>query len=126
MGQGGMEKKIMIVDDSETIRNQVSRCLMDAGYSVVLAVDGKDGLEKAIKNPDASLFIFDYNMPIMTGMELCKKVKSIETLKQIPVLFLTTETSQDKRDEAKALGVKTWVVKPVRDENLVKLISTIA
>ena len=121
-----MEKKIMIVDDSETIRNQVSRCLMDAGYSVVLAVDGKDGLEKAIKNPDASLFIFDYNMPIMTGMELCKKVKSIETLKQIPVLFLTTETSQDKRDEAKALGVKTWVVKPVRDENLVKLISTIA
>ena len=98
-----MGKTIMIADDSELIRNQVSRCLMEAGYNVILAVDGKDGLEKAIKNQkDIALFILDYNMPNMTGMELCRKIRSLGPLKETPVLFLTTETSQDKRQEAKA------------------------
>ncbi|XVJ71152.1 MAG: response regulator [Rhizobacter sp.] len=106
-----MPKTILIVDDSASFRQVVSIILRSAGYDVVEAQDGKDGLAK-LATKRAHLIISDINMPVMDGFEFLKAVKAMPDYKFTPVVMLTTESAQAKVQQGKASGAKAWMVKP--------------
>ena len=106
-----MPKTILIVDDSASFRQVVSIILRSAGYDVVEAQDGKDGLAK-LAQKRANLIISDINMPVMDGFEFLKAVKAMPDYKFTPVVMLTTESAQAKVQQGKASGAKAWMVKP--------------
>jgi two-component system, chemotaxis family, chemotaxis protein CheY len=112
-------KKILIVDDSETIRLTVAATLEDAGFSVVQAVDGVDALAKLAECEDINLMIVDVNMPRLGGLEMLERVHADPALAKIPVVMLTTEAHLALIDRAKKLGARGWMIKPVKPENLV-------
>ncbi len=102
---------ILIVDDSSTMRQLVTFTLKAAGHTIVEAVDGADGLEKA-KASQADLVLTDENMPNMTGMELIKSLRALESYKFTPMLVLTTESGDANKAKGKAAGASGWLVKP--------------
>jgi len=110
-----MSRKIIVVDDSRTARQQVAQAL--AEYDIVEAVDGSDGLAKVRANPDAALVVVDINMPKMSGLEMLSAAKSAGG-PEVPFLMLTTEAQPELVQEAKALGAKAWIVKPFKPELL--------
>ncbi|HDH98016.1 MAG TPA: response regulator [Deltaproteobacteria bacterium] len=116
-----MEKHILLVDDSPTMRSSVSFCLRNAGYGVTEATDGKDALQKLqfIKDKDQSLslIITDINMPEMDGITFISKVKETE-LKFLPILVLTTEAGESMIEKGRAAGVSGWLLKPFQPEQL--------
>ncbi len=122
----GEEKlsKIIVIDDSETIRGQLRKDLEPAGFTVVEAVDGLDGLNVVKDNSDAKLIVCDVNMPKMDGVTLIQKLTS-EIANKIPILMLTTESNDDMRAKGKANGVVAWVVKPYNPDKLVPAIKKI-
>lgn len=112
-------KKILIVDDSETIRMTVSETLLKAGFAVVQAIDGVDGLAHLASDGPFDLIILDVNMPRLSGLEMLEKVRSEPAHAALPVVMLTTEAHFALIDRAKKLGAKGWMIKPVKPENLV-------
>ena len=116
-----MEKHILFVDDSPTIRSSVSFCLRNAGYRVTEAVDGKDGLEKVQSIKDEgdflSLIITDINMRQMDGITFISQVKETE-FKFIPILVLTTEAEESVIEKGRELGASGWLLKPFQPEQL--------
>ncbi len=106
-----MGKSILIVDDSESIREVVSFTLENEGYDVMAGVDGKDAL-KLMDGKSVDLIITDLHMPEMDGIELIKNVRQMEQYKRIPILFLTTESQAAKKQEAKEAGATGWIIKP--------------
>ena len=116
-------KKILVIDDSSMIRLVVVKSAKKAGYEVVTAVDGQDGLDQLHKNDDISLILSDINMPVMNGMEMISKIKEIDKFKYIPIVMLTTETKEELKQEAKALGVKAWMVKPFDEKTFLKALT---
>jgi two-component system chemotaxis response regulator CheY len=116
-----MEKLILFVDDSPTMRSSVSFCLRNAGYRVTEAEDGQDGLSKleAIKDKgeSVSLIITDINMPKMDGISFISKVKESE-FKFVPILVLTTEAEQAVIERGRAAGASGWLLKPFQPEQL--------
>lgn len=119
-----MGKKIMIVDDSRTIRQQVTFTLTKGGYEVVEAEDGAQGIEKLAENPDVAMIITDVNMPNMDGIEMLEKMKASGTT--IPIIMLTTEGAADLIERAKAAGAKGWLVKPFKPDQLVAAVGKLA
>jgi two-component system chemotaxis response regulator CheY len=113
--------KILVVDDSNSIRDMVSFTLKSAGYSTVEAKDGQDGLNKA-KSGGFDLVISDVNMPIMDGITLCTELRKLPSFKFVPILMLTTESSGDMKQRGKAAGATGWLVKPFNPD---KLLATI-
>lgn len=116
-----MSAKIMCVDDSPTIRMLVKQNLVPEGYDIVEAENGQEGLKKL--SPDINLFLVDVNMPVMNGFDFVKSLKSDGTYSAKPVVFLTTESSVDKKSVGKELGVNGWIVKPFEPESLLKIVS---
>lgn len=114
----------MIVDDSRTIRQQVSFTLGKAGYQVIEAEDGLDGLNKLKDNGDLAMIISDVNMPNMNGLEMVEKIKADGVT--VPIIMLTTEGAADLIQRAKAAGAKGWLVKPFKPEQLVAAAQKIA
>ena len=106
--------QILIVDDSSTVRDEVSRFLKDNGLDVVTAVDGKDGLEKLKADPGIKLVIADVNMPNMDGLTMVEKIRSELVNKQVNLIMLTTESNPALKERGKAAGVKGWIVKPFK------------
>ncbi len=106
-----MAKTILIVDDSESIREVVSFTLESAGYNVLIANDGEDA-QQYLDGREIDLLITDLHMPRMNGIELIKKVRDHSIYKLIPILFLTTESQQAKKLEAKDAGATGWIIKP--------------
>ena len=106
-----MSKNILIVDDSESIREVVSFTLENEGYNVLVGVDGKDAL-KFLDGSHIDLIITDLHMPEMNGIEFIKHVRATEQYKRIPILFLTTESQTSKKMEAKEAGATGWIIKP--------------
>ncbi len=106
-----MAKTILVVDDSASLRQVVSIALKGAGYDVIEACDGKDGLDK-IKGQKISLVISDVNMPNMDGITFVKEMKKLPEFKFTPVIMLTTEGQESKKQEGQEAGAKAWVVKP--------------
>lgn len=119
-----MAKKIMIVDDSRTIRQQVSFTLTKGGYEVVEAEDGVDGIEKLSANGDVAMIISDVNMPNMDGIAMVEKMHADGV--SIPIIMLTTEGAADLIERAKAAGAKGWLVKPFKPEQLVAAVNKLA
>lgn len=116
-----MKKTIIIVDDSNSIRNLVEFTLNDAGFHVISATNGKEALE-LFNGQTVHLLLTDLHMPFMSGMELIAEVRKLDTYKYMPILFLTTETQVSIKKEAKDLGATGWIVKPFNGD---KLITTI-
>lgn len=116
-----MGKKIMIVDDSASVRQMVSFTLAQAGYDVYEAEDGKDALEKFDGN-STNLMITDIYMPHMDGIELIREVRANPHNKFVPIIVLTTESQIKRKNEAKSAGATGWIVKPFRPEQLVMVV----
>jgi two-component system chemotaxis response regulator CheY len=106
--------QILIVDDSSTVRDEVSTCLKSGGLTVVTAVDGKDGLVKLKADPGIKLVICDVNMPNMDGLTMVEKIRSELGNKAVNLIMLTTESSPNMKERGKAAGVKGWIVKPFK------------
>lgn len=116
-----MKKNILIVDDSESIREAVSFTLENAAYQVEKAVDGLDALQK-LQTGAYQLIITDLHMPNMDGISLIREVRGKEEHKFTPILFLTTESQGAKKEEARAAGATGWIVKPFVPEKLVAVV----
>lgn len=120
-----MSKKILAVDDSLTIRELVSFVLGNAGYEIVLAEDGIDGLEKLAKfTPD--LILTDVNMPRLDGLGFIERARQVESCRSLPILVLTTETDAEKKKRAKAAGATGWIVKPFNPQQLLDAVKRVS
>jgi len=113
-----MGKKIIVIDDSQTIREQVATTLRKAGFEILEAVDGVDGAEVIERTPDAALAICDVNMPKKNGLELLEGLKESGTTRALPVLMLTTEGQPQLIERARKAGAKGWLVKPFKADLL--------
>ena len=116
-----MAKTILIVDDSASMRQLVTFALKDVGFEVVAAVDGKDALGK-LNSAKVDMVVTDLNMPNMDGIELIKQLRSSTTTKFTPVVMLTTESQESRKQEGKQAGASGWLVKPFTPEKLIEVI----
>ena len=117
-----MAKKILIVDDSESVRMIARLALREQGYDVVEAVNGVEAL-KQLDADRVHLVISDVNMPQMDGITLLKQIKQSAKHKFMPIIMLTTEAGQDKKDEGRAAGAKAWITKPFQPTVLIDAVS---
>jgi two-component system chemotaxis response regulator CheY len=113
-----MSAKVLVIDDSMMVRQQVGRALAAAGFAVIEAVDGVDGLQKLSASPDTRLVVCDVNMPRMNGIEFLESLRKSDS-SGVPVVMLTTEGQPELVQRAKALGAKGWIVKPFKPDLLV-------
>lgn len=117
-----MAKTILIVDDSLIIRQMVCYTLKSVGYDVIQGTDGADALTK-LTGQKICLIICDVNMPNMDGISFVKQIKAMDDYKFIPVIMLTTESQEKRKEEGRAAGVKAWVVKPFDPTQLLSVVS---
>lgn len=117
-----MAKTILIVDDSSTLRQVVNMALTGAGYEVIEACDGKDALTK-LNGQKFHLIISDVNMPNMDGITFVAAAKQIAAYKFTPVIMLTTEASDAKKQAGQAAGAKAWVIKPFQPAQMLNAVS---
>lgn len=117
-----MAKKILLVDDSASVRTVAGIALREAGYEVIDAANGKEALSM-LDRDRVHLIISDVNMPVMDGITFLKEVKRHPTSKFTPVIMLTTEAGEDKKQEGRAAGAKAWIVKPFQPRSLVDAVS---
>jgi two-component system chemotaxis response regulator CheY len=118
-----MAKTILIVDDSSSLRTVVKIALNRAGYEVVEAGDGVQGLAALEKTAKVHLIVSDVNMPNMDGITFVTKVKQHPRHKFVPVVMLTTEGQDDKKQQGRAAGAKAWIVKPFNPPQLLDAVS---
>jgi two-component system, chemotaxis family, chemotaxis protein CheY len=121
-----MAKTILAVDDSTSIRQMVAFTLKSAGYTVIEAADGQEGLEKAtIHANDITLILTDQNMPRMDGLTLTKALRSMSQFATTPILMLTTESSDEMKSQGKAAGATGWLVKPFDPHKLLEVVKKV-
>jgi two-component system chemotaxis response regulator CheY len=119
-----MPKKVLIVDDSVTIRQMVSFTLRAAQFEVVEAENGADALKKlAGLTPD--LIVTDLNMPVMDGLTFVRSARALPATRYVPILMLTTESQAEKKAQAKAAGATGWIVKPFNPPSLLETIAKV-
>lgn len=119
-----MAKTVLIVDDSESIREVVNFTLQNEGYEVLVGVDGMDAL-KYLDGRTIDIVITDLHMPNLDGLGLIRKVREIDAYKHIPILFLTTESQTEKTMEAKEAGATGWIIKPFVPAKLLSAIAKV-
>jgi two-component system chemotaxis response regulator CheY len=115
-----MAKTILVVDDSGTVRQQVSMALKQAGFETAQAADGREGLAMVDANRNIDMVICDVNMPNMNGLEMVEKIKSKPENKALPILMLTTEGQPSMIKRAKEAGAVGWIVKPFNASQLIQ------
>ncbi|ASG23983.1 two-component system response regulator [Nitrospirillum viridazoti CBAmc] len=116
-----MAKTVLSVDDSSSVRQMVKLTLSGAGYDVVQASDGAEGLAKA-KDTAVDLVVTDLNMPVMNGLDLIRALRQLPAYRGVPILFLTTESDAEMKQAAKAAGATGWITKPFQQEQLVAVV----
>jgi two-component system, chemotaxis family, chemotaxis protein CheY len=119
-------KKILIIDDSATVRQQVRKALADASFEVVEAEDGLEGLEVILGRQDLAAVLCDVNMPRLGGLEMLEMLNAKGKPAGLPILMLTTEGQPALVQRAKAAGANGWIVKPFKAELLVATIRKLA
>ena len=115
-----MQKKILVIDDEEAIRKIMNQILSRAGYEVVLASDGQDGIKK-LDGTSVDLIMLDMNMPKMNGLEFLKYIR-VNNITNVPVLMVTGSSDTDLRIESYKLGVYDFIKKPEQTEVMLKRI----
>lgn len=120
-----MAKRILTIDDSKTIRDMLMLTLSDAGFDVLQAVDGQDGLD-VLGDDRVDVIITDINMPRMDGYEVIRQLRKNTVHKTTPILVLTTECDVDKRNLARDAGATGWMVKPFDPERLIATVRKVA
>ncbi len=121
-----MAKTILAVDDSTSIRQMVAFTLKSAGYTVIEAADGVEGLAKANANATAiNLVLTDQNMPNMDGLTLIKSLRGLPQFVATPILMLTTESSDAMKTQGKAAGATGWLVKPFDPHKLLEVVKKV-
>tara|TARA_Y100001958_G_C20996894_1_gene382241 strand:- start:62 stop:430 length:369 start_codon:yes stop_codon:yes gene_type:complete len=111
-----MKKKVLIVDDSLTIRSSLQR-YFEESYQVNLAENGQECIHLLEKDQSYDLLILDVNMPIMGGIEVVHNIAKNENIKEIKTIMLTTETNQEKKNELYQYKfVKCWIIKPITED----------
>ena len=119
-----MAKRIMTVDDSASIRQMVSFTLNEAGYECIEAENGQHALE-LLQSNTIDMMITDLNMPKVDGIELIKQVRQNSKYKFIPIVMLTTESQDSKKQAGKAAGATAWIIKPFKPEQLIGVIKKV-
>jgi two-component system, chemotaxis family, chemotaxis protein CheY len=119
-----MQKTILAVDDSASIRQLVSFTLKDAGYQAIEAVNGQDALTK-LKGAMVHMVVTDLNMPNMDGLEFIHALRRIPAYRFIPIVMLTTESQMEKKQAGKAAGATGWIVKPFQPEQLIAVVKRV-
>ena len=119
-----MAKSILAVDDSGSLRQMVVFSLRAAGYQVTEAVDGQDGLEKA-RTQVFDLVLTDQNMPRMDGLSLIRALRAMATYQQVPILMLTTESSDEMKSKGRTAGANGWLVKPFDPQRLIEVVKKV-
>jgi two-component system, chemotaxis family, chemotaxis protein CheY len=119
-----MAKTILAVDDSGSLRQMVAFSLKAAGYDVISAVDGQDGLNKA-KEKTVDLVLTDQNMPVMDGLTMITNLRSMSSYQKVPILMLTTESSDEMKAKGKAAGANGWLVKPFDPKRLIEVVQKV-
>ncbi|MDR2839136.1 MAG: response regulator [Azonexus sp.] len=119
-----MGKTVLAVDDSASIRQMLAFSLKSAGYEVEEATDGQDGLEKA-KTGGFDLVVTDQNMPRMDGLTLIKSLRALPEYAAIPILMLTTESSEAMKVQGRSVGATGWLVKPFDPQKLLEVVKKV-
>jgi two-component system chemotaxis response regulator CheY len=114
-----MTRKVLIIDDSASVRRQVVTILSQAGFEMLEAVDGLDGAEQIRATTDLALVICDINMPKLNGLDMLESLTDELAAKSLPVVMLTTEGEPAAMARAKKAGVKGWIVKPFKEPLLI-------
>ena len=120
-----MKKTVLIVDDSCVVRQQVTIALKAAGFAILQAVDGMDGLAALENNQGIDMVICDINMPNMNGLDMLDQVKGHPKHKALPVVMLTTEGQASMVKRAKEAGAVGWIVKPFKSPQLVQVVARV-
>lgn len=114
-----MAKKILLVEDSNTVRQQVGILLSAAGYSIVEAYNGRDAVAAAAAHKgDLAMIIADVNMPVMNGIDMLQSLRDKDLASDVPILMLTTEGQPELIDKARKAGAKGWIIKPFKPDLL--------
>jgi len=116
-------RKVLIVDDSRTVRREVSEALTSAGFTVIEAADGEEGHVAFKANRDLALAVLDVNMPRLNGLDLLDRLKADPSTAAVPVLVMTTEVDPALIERAKRAGAIGWLIKPVKLVHLVAAVS---
>jgi two-component system chemotaxis response regulator CheY len=119
-----MSKTILAVDDSSSIRQMVSFVLTSAGYSVIEAEDGEEALSK-VGASEISMVITDLHMPRLDGIGLIHKLRGIPSFKFVPIIMLTTESQETKKQQGRDAGATGWIVKPFKPEQLIAVVKKV-
>lgn len=119
-----MSKTALIVDDSVSMRQMVAFTLKQAGFTVIEGGNGQEALER-VKGQKVELVITDLNMPVMDGITLVKTLRAKPDFKFTPILLLTTESQDSKKQEGRAAGATGWIVKPFQPDALLKVVAKV-
>ena len=121
-----MSRIILVVDDSPTMRGMVSHALNEAGFETKEAENGKDALIKLtmmeVGGTKPDVIVTDVNMPEMDGIELVREIRKLAAFKHVPVLVLTTDNTDEKKEVGRAAGATGWLVKPFDSDLILKVI----
>lgn len=119
-----MPKRVLIVDDSPTMRQMVSFTLREANFDVLEAENGQEALKK-VQGEKFDLILTDLNMPIMDGITFIRNARGLAATKYVPILMLTTESQAEKKAEGKSAGATGWIVKPFDPPKLLAVIGKV-
>lgn len=112
-------ERILIVDDSASMRQVIARALSQAGYPTLEAGDGQDALDRLKDGLPIALALVDVNMPRLDGISLVRELRALSGTRLIPILMVATETRRERREEARLAGATGWILKPFRPESVV-------
>lgn len=120
-----MSRKVLTIDDSQSVRQMISMTLSSSGFIVDEACDGAEGYTKATTGTYSAI-LTDLNMPKMNGLEFIKKYRSHPSSRGVPIIFLSTESDESSKREAKSAGAIGWIVKPFDQAQLLAVIKKVA
>src|SRR5687768_440393 len=110
---------VMLIDDSEILREQVRTVLTGAGHAVTEADGGPAALSHISDGYTPDVILVDYNMPDMDGIELTARLRQVDRLRTVPIIMVTTESSKEMKERGKQAGIQAWIVKPVSPDRLI-------
>lgn len=119
-------KKVLVVDDSQSIRNEISNALGPVGFNVVEAADGGEAFQRLEEHKNINIIVLDVNMPGMNGLEVLERINRDYPARGLPVLMLTTEAERALIERAKKAGAKGWLLKPIKPNLLVSTVTRLA